>query len=147
MLEETGLSRSTLYEALRRLKRMGLVSKAIRDDDRPVYKAEVTRSALETLASIGDYLNYGAIRVAVRDADEEAFFDALTDVFLLIGAAFITELQIEAVDSTSGEDLRRRLGRVRNRIVQASSKILDRILKELSAEPEKARQLLTPKEA
>jgi len=52
LLKETRLSKSTLYEALRRLKEMGLVSKAIRDDYKAVYRAEVTRGALETLATI-----------------------------------------------------------------------------------------------
>ena len=146
LLKETGLSKSTLYEALRRLKEIRLVSKAIRDDYKPVYRAEVTRSVLETLAIIEEFANYTAIRAAIRNADKEAFADALLEVFLVIGAAFVTELQLEAMSSSSDEELQRKLREVSRRIIQASSRVLDKILQELLAEPSRPRRLLALEE-
>jgi len=146
LLKETRLSKSTLYEALRRLKEMGLVSKAIRNDYKAVYRAEVTRGALETLATIEEFVDYAAIRDAIRNADREALVNALREIFLVIGAAFITELQLEAVNSSSDEELQEKLREASRRIVQASSRVLDRILQELLAEPSRSRCLLVLEE-
>lgn len=143
LLEKTGFSKSTLSEALRHLKKMGLISKAIRDDEKTVYKAEVTRNALKTLEMIEEYINYTALRKAVEKMDQDLLYDHIKDIFLLIGAALIVELQIEASDTQDPQDLQKRLRKAKERILQASSKILDKLLKEISTNPQKLHQTLT----
>ena len=121
---------------------MGLISKAIRDDDRTVYKAEVSRSSLETLSMIEEFLDYEAIVRAIACMDKEAFFEAISDIFSFLGGAFLTELEFEVSLSSNSDQFASRLKSVHRRVIQATSKVLDRVLEMMAKDPRKAFQLM-----
>ena len=128
LLEKTGFSRSTLAEALRYLRRMKFISKAIRDDDKVVYRAEISRKAVDTLLLVEDFLNYEAFREAVFNMDKDSLFEAIIDVFVLLGSAFYSEMEVEAMYSRNSGDFERRIKDVRRRIIGAVSGVTKKIV-------------------
>lgn len=142
LLEKSGFSRSTLNRALNKLRGLGFISKAIRDDDQVVYRAEVTLCALDSLDIFGDFIDYKVIADAVRRMDKDAFVDAVWDVFRVLCAAFVTEVELAAISSSDAEEFR---GRVQERFqgyIRALSNSLQRVLDILISNSEVSHNLL-----
>ena len=140
LLRETGLSKSTLYEALKRLREMKLVSKAIRSDDkdRVVYRAEVSRGAAETLELIEEFVDYMAIARALESLDRLEVLYAILEVFEAVAVAFFTELEVEALDARDEEDFEKRARRAGRRVLEATSKVVREILDVMLKDADKA---------
>ena len=142
LLEKSGFSRYTLHRALNKLRGLGFISKAIRDDDQVVYRAEVTLCALDSLDIFGDFIDYKVIADAVRRMDKDAFVDAVWDVFRVLCAAFVTEVELAAISSSDAEEFR---GRVQERFqgyIRALSNSLQRVLDILISNSEVSHNLL-----
>ena len=135
LLRKTGYSKSTLSSALNYLKKMKLISKAIREDDKMVYRADISRSAVDTLYMIEEYIDYNTIEEIVKETNKDALFKVILDIFELVAAAFFTELEIEAMSSTTASEFKNRTRNVYRRITEASSKILDKFLKTITETP------------
>ena len=129
LLEKTGFSKSTLSSGLSHLKRMKLISKAIRErDEKVVYRTDIRRNSAEVLEMIEDFIDYTEFERVIKNKSWDDFEECIYELFYLFGAALITEIQMDAMTSKDAQIFARRIKNIHKRICGAISKILEKTL-------------------